>query len=252
MAHTCLTTGHTVGFKQTHLGPAQAKTMGNDIVNILGCGNAVFDQPQGFAPDRLKQAITNMRVNLASDHNWLHADLLQHVSCGQHIAVFCPAHQFNHWQQIHRIIRMRDNDLISKGRALTQLGRGKARGGRGNHAAFNCMVLYICKNLMLDVQPFRHRFLNPMRPGHRLFQTVAEHQPAFFWQNNICQQRQAGPGIVQNLTYFAAGIRVRVKYMHRPAIEQEPGRPAAPDHTAPDYCCCFCHISYACCPYPLF
>ena len=63
MRHPCLTPRDAVGFKQPHLRPTQAKAIADRIVNFFGRGDAIFDQPQPFAPNRLKETIGDMCVN---------------------------------------------------------------------------------------------------------------------------------------------------------------------------------------------
>ena len=49
--------------------------MGHEVINLLGGGDAVFDEPQRFAPHRLQQPIPDMSRDFSSKGNRLHTDI---------------------------------------------------------------------------------------------------------------------------------------------------------------------------------
>ena len=57
-----------------HQGPTQARTINNRLVQLIGGGDAVIDQMQGLAPQRLLQTVGQMAIDLAPDNRGMHAD----------------------------------------------------------------------------------------------------------------------------------------------------------------------------------
>ena len=130
MPHARFPTGHAIGLKQSHLRPANAKTIANSIINLFGSGYAIFDQPEGLAPDRLQKTICDMGVNLFAHPQGIHPHLAQNIlrTLNNGKVTLPGRHHFNQRQQIDRIERMAHHDLRRAQRSLLQLGRLKSRG----------------------------------------------------------------------------------------------------------------------------
>ena len=74
MLHTCFAARNAVGFKQAHLRPANAKAIADRVVNFLGRGDAILDQPQCLAPHCLKETVGHMSVDLLFQMQRVHPD----------------------------------------------------------------------------------------------------------------------------------------------------------------------------------
>ena len=143
VAHAWFTASNTVGFKQAHLRPAQAKTIADRVVDFFGCRNAVFDQPKRLAPDGLKETIRDMGVDFSLDVQRVHADLGQNILClfNQFGRVLIGRDKLDQGQKIDRIKRMGDHDLLrARGTAL-QFRRLKSRCGRADNRVMGAMFL---------------------------------------------------------------------------------------------------------------
>jgi hypothetical protein len=112
MLHPGLATGNAVGFKQAHLPPAQAKAHADGLVDFLGRGDAVFDQPQRLAPDGLKEAVGDMGVNFLAHMQGEHADFTQDgLGRIDHLRVrLGRRHHLGQWQKVNRVERVGDKD----------------------------------------------------------------------------------------------------------------------------------------------
>ena len=117
MPHPGLAPSNPVGLEQAHLRPAQAKAIADGVVDFLGGGDAVLDQPQSLAPDSLKETVGDMGVDFLADMQGIAADAGQNVlgRSDQLWRVGVAGHQFDQRQQVDRVERMRHNDLAGAG-----------------------------------------------------------------------------------------------------------------------------------------
>ena len=90
--------------------------MAHDIIDCLCRGDTILDEPEGFAPHRLQQAVADKGIYFLFDMHRLHADF----GIGLHGAGYCgircfrPADNLNHRQQVNRVIGMRHHDAVSE------------------------------------------------------------------------------------------------------------------------------------------
>ncbi len=130
MAHPRFAARDPVILEQAHLRPADAEAVADHVVDLFRCGDAVADQPQRLAPDRLKEPVANMCVDLGADVQRVHPDGGQHVLGVRHnVGRICGrGHKFGQRQQIDRVERMRDEDHSGRNRPLLQLARFETAG----------------------------------------------------------------------------------------------------------------------------
>ena len=121
VGHPGLAARNAVGFEQTHLPPTQAKAKPDRVINFFGCGDPVLDQPKRLAPDRFEKAIGNMCVYFLAHLQWFHADFSEHRMRARGRGIVTD--QFDKRQQIDRIERVRDENLVWAQRPLLKLGR---------------------------------------------------------------------------------------------------------------------------------
>ena len=95
MLHPRLAARDAVGFEQAHLRPADAKAIADRIVDFFGGGHAVLDQPQRLAPDRFKETVRDMCVNLLADAQRIKAHAFQNgcatMICSGRVAPSCSS-----------------------------------------------------------------------------------------------------------------------------------------------------------------
>ena len=131
MLHAGLAARDPVGLKQSHLPPAQAKAHADRFVDFFRGGDTILDQPQRLAPDRFKEAVGDMRIDLLADVQRIHSDLAQRfLGRLDHCRVRGRrGHDFGQGQQIDRVERVGDKDGGRVCRPLLQFRRLEARGG---------------------------------------------------------------------------------------------------------------------------
>ena len=114
MRHARLAARHAISFKQTHLRPAQAKAIADCVVNFFGRGDAVFDQPQTFAPYGLEEPVGNMGVDFFSDMQRIKANGRKRRLGALDVICACGGawDHFDQRQQIHWVKGMTDHDLF--------------------------------------------------------------------------------------------------------------------------------------------
>ena len=243
MAHSSFATSHAIGFKQAHLRPADTKPIADGIINFLGRGDPVFDQPQRFAPDSFKEAVGDMCVDFFFYVQRVHADISDHAlrlrNCRGVIGV-C-GDQFDQRQQIDRVERVGHDDLAGSYGTVLQFTRFEAGGGGADDRIHGAGSLQFSIDFELQIKPFWNAFLNPGCSDHGIGDRVVEAEPAFFWKSHIAQARQAATGIIKNLANLAFGVRVRVEYLDVPTAEQEARGPTSANHAAANDGCCLGH-----------
>ena len=128
--HPRFSTGDTIGFKQTHLRPADAKAIADRIVEFLGGGDAILHKPQRLAPDRLQQAIRHMGIDLFFEMQGIHANRADDLlGLGDHLGrVHIGGDHLHQRHQVDRVERMRDHDLRGVCEPVLQLRGFIARG----------------------------------------------------------------------------------------------------------------------------
>ena len=154
MLHPGLTARHAIGFEQPHLAPAQAKAHADRLVDFLGRGDAVLDQPQRLTPDGLKEAVGDMGVNLFADMQGEHPDFAQGFLCrlDQRGVRLRRRHHFGERQQVDRVERMGHEDGRRVGSVLLQFA-GLEAAGRRSDGRIRCHLLDLCENAVLQVKP---------------------------------------------------------------------------------------------------
>ena len=70
----CLAAGDAIGLEQAHLRPAQAEGITDDVVDLLDARDVVVHEPERLAPERLEQPVADEGLDLAADHDGLHAE----------------------------------------------------------------------------------------------------------------------------------------------------------------------------------
>ena len=126
----CLAAGDAVGLEQAHLRPAQAEGIADDVVDLLDARDVVVDEPERLAPERLEQPVADEGLDLAADHDGLHAERgverhrpLDHFGRGR-----LARDDLDERQQIDRVERMRDDEPLRMRHPLLQVARQEARG----------------------------------------------------------------------------------------------------------------------------
>ena len=72
--HAVLAARDPVGEERAHLRPAQAGAEADRVVDLLGRGDVVVDEPERLAPERLEQAVGDEAVDLLAHAERLHPD----------------------------------------------------------------------------------------------------------------------------------------------------------------------------------
>ena len=237
MPHPRLAPGDPVGLEQTHLPPAQAEPHPDRLVDLLGRGDPVLDEPERLAPDRLEEPVGDMGIDLLAHMQGIHPDgaqgLLRPLD-GRGVGRG-RGDDLGQRQKIDRVERMGDEDRPRIGRALLQL-RGAEPRGRGPDRHAMGHLLDLRKDPVLEVEPLAHRFLDVVGPFDRLRDRGVKGDLPLCRHRPVRQLRQAGARIGHDLGHLARGLRIGVEDAHPPAVQGKARGPAPADDPAPDDC----------------
>ena len=81
VAYSPFTSGNPVGFKQSHLRPAHSKTKTNRIIQLLGGGHIITDEPQSLAPNGLLQTVCNEGLYFFTQNQRFHPNFYIKFCC---------------------------------------------------------------------------------------------------------------------------------------------------------------------------
>ncbi len=232
MFHAGFAAGDPIGLEQAHLRPAQAETEADRVVDLFRGRDAVLHQPQRLAPDRLEKPVGDMGVDLLAHDQRLHADRVEYglraldgIRCSD---------KLDQRQEIDRVEGVRDEDPVRIWGALLQFG-GLEAGGRGaDQRIRRAMFLDFGEDLVLEVEPLGHAFLNPASILHGFLDGGREVQVPLLRDHAVRQGGKRAARIGEHFADLALGVGIGIGDDDIPAVEQEAGRPAAADHAAAD------------------
>ncbi len=112
VSDACLASRQTIKQEGTHNAPAQAGTVGDRLVDLVGRGDTVIDQVQGLPPNRLEQPVGDESIDLHAQHQRMHADRTVHRG-GSLLGILArglAAHDLDERQKVDGIEGMADAD----------------------------------------------------------------------------------------------------------------------------------------------
>jgi hypothetical protein len=118
-----------------------------------------------------------------------------------------------------------------------QIGRQNARGRRADQGFRVGCRIDLGDNAALEIDAFRHAFLDPVGACDRLRKRCGIGEPALGRQRRHGQHFIGALGIGEHLANDALGLRMRIEDRRVDAGQHETRRPGSPDHPAADTGC---------------
>ena len=235
MTEAALAACDAVRLEKAHLRPPKTEAVPHDIVDLLGGGDTVVHEPERLAPHRLEKTIADEGVDLDSNMDRLH----RHPVVGRHRCVDrvlrgeVATDDLDDRHEVHRVVRMADNQPLRVGDRGLEIRGLDARGRRRNDGVGRTGRCDLLEDRHLDGRVFRNAFLDVDRALDRLGDRADDTDTAF----GGGRQAEIDPGrsgVVEDLIDNAAGFRVRVGDLDVDAVHHEACRPGRSDNAGAD------------------
>ena len=162
MAHSLLTARDAIREVRPHERPAQAGAVADRVVHLLDRGDAVVDEPERLAPQRLEQPVGDEAVDLAADDERLHPDGAEHFGRPLDRLRRSPLTrtELDEREEVDRVERVRDAEPLGALHPCLQLARPQPRGGRADERVRRGHAIGLREQRALELDALGGRLLD--------------------------------------------------------------------------------------------
>ena len=236
VAHAGLAAREPIDQERAHEAPAQARSVADRVVDLLGRGDAVVDEPERLAPQRFEQAIGDEAVDLLADAQHPHADAPVErggpiLRCGGGLLA---AADLDQRQQVDRVERMADDEPRRIAHAGREPRRQQARRRGRDHDAGPRGAIDVAEHPDLQRLDLGEALDDEVGLADGIGDGGGDAEAPFGNRDPRHQLRLGAARVADHRLELAGEIRVGIVDGAVVAVQQEAGGPARPDDAAAD------------------
>ena len=231
VAHARLAAGDAIDEERAHERPAQSRAETHRVVDLLGGGDAVVDEPQGLAPQCLHQSVGDEAVDLLLQHERLHADVGVDLarSVLRRLRRAITAADLHERHQVHGVERMADDEALRVDHVALDLGGEESRGGGSEHGVAGCCLAGLGEHLLLQLESLGQALLHEVDAGDGVLDGRRERDRALLGERGERQLRIRATRVRHDLVHLARRLGIDVVQLHVDAGECKACGPTAAD-----------------------